>query len=148
VPLVLLIATLPVYMEGELEAILGLQPTIPYIRARTARPKTRYTVKADIDNGKLRETTVRVVSKITSRLRAREKVIVYCKTIAECKAMAEQLECGQFYAGYVDKDESLQHWLDNGGCIVSSTALGTRVNYDNIVWVIYMGIPYGLIDFV
>ncbi|TIA13399.1 hypothetical protein D6C80_06309 [Aureobasidium pullulans] len=98
-PLVLLTATLLVYIEGELEAIL----------ARTARPKTRYTVKADIDNGKLRETTVRVVSKIISRLRAREKVIVYYKTIVECKAMAEQLECSQFYAGYVDKDESLQH---------------------------------------
>jgi superfamily II DNA helicase RecQ len=61
--------------------------------------------------------------------------------------MAKLLGCGHYYAGYVDKDDSLQHWLDNGGCIVSSTALGTGVNYDNVVWVVHMGIPYGLIDF-
>ncbi|CAD0051470.1 unnamed protein product, partial [Aureobasidium pullulans] len=107
VPLILLTATLPVYIEGELKAILGLQPTVPYIRARTAKPKTRYTVKADIDKGKLREITVRVVSKITSRLRAREKVIVYCKTTAECEAIAKLLGCGYYYAGYVNKDDSL-----------------------------------------
>ncbi|CAD0020533.1 unnamed protein product, partial [Aureobasidium pullulans] len=83
IPLILLIVTLPVYIGGELEAIL------------------------DIDKGKLREITVRVISKIISRLRTREKVIVYYKTIAECEAIAKLLGCSHFYAGYVDKDKSL-----------------------------------------
>lgn len=51
--LILLTATLPVRMEAEVETIFGLHSTLLYIRALTARPKTRYAVKAGIGSGTL-----------------------------------------------------------------------------------------------
>ena len=75
------------------------------------------------------------------------KMVVYCRTKAECEGVAGELGCGYFYSGAAGNEEVLQWWKDHGGCVVATSALGTGVNYPGITAVVHVGMPYGLIDF-
>ncbi|KAJ9653324.1 hypothetical protein H2201_009152 [Coniosporium apollinis] len=46
-----------------------------------------------------------------------------------------------------DKEERLQDWLEKGGLMVATSALDTGVDYPEIVYVLHVGMPYGMIDF-
>jgi superfamily II DNA helicase RecQ len=37
--------------------------------------------------------------------------------------------------------------VSDGGFIVATSALGTGVDYPDIVYVLHVGVPYGMIDF-
>ena len=45
------------------------------------------------------------------------------------------------------RSQALKTWLTSGGLIVSTSSLGTGVNYPQIVRVLHAGAPYGMIDF-
>ena len=47
----------------------------------------------------------------------------------------------------VDKEERLQDWLEKGGLMAATSALGTGVDFPGIVFVLHVGMPYGMIDF-
>jgi superfamily II DNA helicase RecQ len=77
-----------------------------------------------------------------AQLREREhKGVVYCHSKAECEAMAEELGCGYYHAGDVDRADKLAAWLKTGGFIVATSALGTRLDYAGIVFVLHVGMP-------
>jgi superfamily II DNA helicase RecQ len=61
--------------------------------------------------------------------------------------MATQLGCAHYHAGSVDKADKLQAWVEKGGFIVATSALGTGVDHAGIVFVLHVGMPYGMIDF-
>ncbi|CAD0011788.1 unnamed protein product [Aureobasidium pullulans] len=150
VPMVMLTATLPRYMEVELRRSLGVGiGMMSLIRACTARENITYTVRQDIGKGKLVEETARVCEEVEDELcRARkEKAVIYCRSKKDCEEMAERLGCGLFYAGHVDGEETLEQWKAKGGFIVSTTALSTGLNYEAVKAVIHSGLPYGLIEF-
>jgi superfamily II DNA helicase RecQ len=150
VPMVMLTATLPKYMEVELRRSLGVGiGMMSLIRACTARENITYTVRQDISKGKLVEETARVCEEVEDELcRARkEKAVIYCRSKKDCEEMAERLGCGLFYAGHVDGEETLEQWKAKGGFIVSTTALSTGLNYEAVKAVIHSGLPYGLIEF-
>ncbi|KAH3949182.1 hypothetical protein HBH98_203880 [Parastagonospora nodorum] len=46
-----------------------------------------------------------------------------------------------------DRVDQVARWVDNGGLIVATSALGTGVDYPGIVYVLHIGVPYGMIDF-
>jgi superfamily II DNA helicase RecQ len=77
----------------------------------------------------------------------KEKAVVYCRSKKDCEEMAERIGCGFFYSGHPDGDETLEAWKEQGGFIVSTTALSTGLNYEAVKAVIYSGLPYGLIEF-
>ncbi|CAD0099048.1 unnamed protein product [Aureobasidium mustum] len=150
VPMVMLTATLPRYMEVELRRSLGVGiGMMSLIRACTVRENITYTVRQDINRGKLVEETARVCEEVADELRStrKEKAVVYCRSKKDCEEMAEKLGCGFFYAGHVDGEETLEQWKANGGFIVSTTALSTGLNYEAVKAVIHSGLPYGLIEF-
>ena len=148
VPLVLLTATLPGYMESQLKSSLGLRVgMMSVIRGKTTRPGITYAVRQDIEAGKLVEETVAAVEEIQTGMRRGDKVVVYCRSKGQCEAVARAIGCDYFYAGNVDNTDALKKWKRKGGCIVATTALGTGVNYKGIIAVIHSGLPYGLIDF-
>ncbi|CAD0085033.1 unnamed protein product, partial [Aureobasidium mustum] len=150
VPMVMLTATLPRYMEVELRRSLGIGiGMMSLIRACTVRENITYTVRQDIGKGKLVEETARVCEEVADELRStrKEKAVVYCRSKKDCEEMAEKLGCGFFYAGHVDGGETLEQWKANGGFIVSTTALSTGLNYEAVKAVIHSGLPYGLIEF-
>jgi superfamily II DNA helicase RecQ len=72
---------------------------------------------------------------------------VYCWTCAVYEALAKDLGCLFYHTGHAEKTAQLEQWLDMGGFIVTTSALGTGVDYLGIVMVIHVGVPYGMIDF-
>lgn len=150
VPMVMLTATLPRYMEVELRRSLGVGiGMMSLIRACTVRKNITYTVRQDISKGKLVEETARVCEEVADELRStrKEKAVVYCRSKKDCEEMADKLGCGFFYAGHIDGEETLEQWKASGGFIVSTTALSTGLNYETVKAVIHSGLPYGLIEF-
>jgi superfamily II DNA helicase RecQ len=47
----------------------------------------------------------------------------------------------------VDREDQLEKWVEEGGFIVATSALGTGVDYMGIVFVLHVGLPYGIIDY-
>lgn len=75
------------------------------------------------------------------------KGVVYCRTKAQCEDIAGKLDCPYYHAGVVDREERLKRWLERGGFIVATSALGTGVDFPGIVFVLHVGLPYGMIDY-
>lgn len=143
-PMILLTATLPPLLEDELSESM-LVRCARYVRAVTVRKNIRYMVQR-CARGKLVETAVDICRRQLRKLVGR-KGVVYCRSRAQCEEMAEELGCGHYHAGSVDKEERLQAWLEKGGLMVATSALGTGVDYPGIVFVLHVGMPYGMIDF-
>ena len=144
-PLVLLTATLPPLLEVELGESMAV-PLARYIRGNTTRKKTRYMVQWCQRGDDIGEIAVGILRRQRERLRE-QKGVVYCRTRAQCEALAEELGCAYYHSTVVDKEEQLKEWVENGGFIVATSALGTGVDYDGIVFVLHVGLPYGMIDF-
>lgn len=147
VPLVMLTATMPLYMESDLESTMSSTVSTSWIRASTARKTTKYTVNDSIADGKLMEEAIRRCRNLTAQLKRRERMVAYCRSKADCEELAGQLGCGFFYAGNPNNPEALKKWLAEGGMMVATTALGTGVSYPGVMLVVHVGLPYGLIDF-
>jgi hypothetical protein len=147
VPLVMLTATAPLYMESDLESTMSSTVSTSWVRASTARRTTKYTVNDSIADGKLMEEAVRRCKNLTAQLKRRERMVAYCRSKADCEELARELNCGVFYAGNPNNPEALKKWLTEGGMIVATTALGTGVSYPGVMLVVHVGLPYGLIDF-
>jgi superfamily II DNA helicase RecQ len=145
-PIVLLTATLPPVREEELGESMLIR-CAKYIRANTVRPNTRYFVSW-CEQGEAQETAIAMCRRQQRRLGERsEKGVVYCRSKQQCEAIAEELECGYYHAGVVDRVERLEAWLREGGLIVATSALGTGVDFPGIVFILHVGMPWSMIDF-
>ncbi|KAH0346116.1 hypothetical protein KCU83_g7541, partial [Aureobasidium melanogenum] len=94
VPVVMLTATLPRYIEVELRRSLGVGiGMMSLMRACTVRENITYTVRQDISKGKLVEETARVCEELADELRSirKEKAVAYCRSKKDCEEMAEKL---------------------------------------------------------
>ena len=146
-PLILLTATLPVHMQSDLEVTMMASMRLEWIRAYTARRATKYVVRANVKEGELQREAIKVCRKRSGLLKHGKKMVVFCRTKAECDGLAAELDCGRIYARAAGNDEMLERWKKEGGCVVATSALGTGVNYPGIVAVVHAGMPHGLIDF-
>jgi len=144
-PMVLLTATLPRVLEVELSESM-LVPLARYIRAVTVRKNTRYSVHWCPRGEDVAVMAVDMVRRQEERLRG-QKGVVYCRTREHCEALAEELGCGYYHAASMEKEKQLEEWVEVGGIIVATSALGTGVDYPGIVFVLHVGLPYGMIDF-
>ena len=61
--------------------------------------------------------------------------------------MAKELGCAYYYGGSTDNEDKLAVWMEIGGLIVATSALGTRVDFPRIVFILHMDLPYGMIDY-
>jgi superfamily II DNA helicase RecQ len=145
-PIILLTATLPPVRQGELQRSMLIEQAT-FIRASTVRPNTRYYVVL-CGQGKLIETALqRCQSQQPLLLQRGEKGVVYCRSKQQCEAIAQELNCQYYHAGDDNRDEKRLHWLSTGGLITATSALGTGVNYSKIVYILHVGMPYGMIEF-
>ena len=143
-PTIMLTATLPVMLEGELEEAMAAQLS-RYIRAGTTRIHTRYIVH-EVKRGTLIEEAIGICRRIKRGLGLR-KGVVYCRSRKQCEDLAEELRCAYYHAGAVDNEERLAAWLEYGGLIVATSALGTGVDFPGVVFTLHVDVPYGMIDF-
>jgi superfamily II DNA helicase RecQ len=144
VPTIMLTATLPVLLEFELEESMAAQMA-RYIRAVTTRTKTRYIVEV-CKPGKLEEKTLELCRRMKKHLGFR-KGVVYSRSRDQCERLARELKCAYYHAGAADNEERLKAWLERGGLIVATSALGTGVDFPGVVFTLHVDIPYGMIDF-
>jgi superfamily II DNA helicase RecQ len=145
-PMVMLTATLPPLREGELEASMLVRHAT-YIRASTVRPNARYFVSW-CQRDKLEETALFMCRRWAEKLqRSRQKGVVYCKSKAQCELLATELGCAHYHADVVDRAERLQAWVEKGGMIVATSALGTGVDFAGIVYILHVGMPWSMSDF-
>ena len=68
-----------------------------------------------------------------------QKGVVYCKSKVQCKQLATELGCRHYHAGVVDRADQLQEWVEKGGIIVATSALGTGVDFKGIVYILHVG---------
>lgn len=144
VPTIMLTAILPILLEFELEVSMAAQMA-RYIRAVTTRVKTRYIVER-CKPGTLEDNAIQLCRQMKRHLGLR-KGVVYSRSRNQCERLAKELECAYYHAGAVDNEERLQTWLEKGGLIVATLALGTGVDFPDIVFILYVDLPYSMIDF-
>ncbi|KAK4074907.1 hypothetical protein Purlil1_12838 [Purpureocillium lilacinum] len=152
-PLVMLTATLPVNMEKHFRKyMLAKDATI--IRAATTRVNIRYAVeKVRVGKTSVEDGVVKAVERISSRMTASQRGVVYCRSIKDCKALAARLGCGMHH-GEIKPDAlreaARKDWEDGRDgqrWIVATTGLGTGIDVQGIIGVVHAGPPYGLVDF-
>lgn len=61
--------------------------------------------------------------------------------------MAKEIRCRHYHADVEERGERLQEWVEQGGLIVATSALGTRVDYAGIVYILHVGMPWSMTDF-
>ena len=142
--MILMTATLPPLLEYQLEESM-LVSLGRYIRASTVRENIRYMVR-QCKGEELIENAVSICMRQQRRMEG-QKGVIYCRSRRQCEQVAEELECGYYHAGYLDKEDDLDEWLEKGGFITATSALGTGVDYKGITFVLHVGMPYGMIDF-
>lgn len=145
VPLIMLTATLPPMLAFELEVSMACQAVTRYIRAVTTRLRTRYVVER-CRRGELEETTIGTCKRMQKHI-GRNKGVIYCRSIDQCKDVAKELGCAYYHGGSIDNEDKLAVWMETGGLIVATSALGTGVDFPGIVFILHMDLPYGMIDY-
>lgn len=75
------------------------------------------------------------------------KGVVYYQSKKLCKKLVDALDCPYYYAGVVDQAERLKAQEEEGGLIIATLALGTRVNYLGIMYIMHVGMLQSIIDF-
>jgi superfamily II DNA helicase RecQ len=73
--------------------------------------------------------------------------VVYCLSKPQCEQIAEQLGCAHYHAGVDDRAERLEEWVEEGGLIVATSALGTGVDFLGIVYILHVGMLWSMTDF-
>jgi hypothetical protein len=46
-----------------------------------------------------------------------------------------------------EKDEGVEKWLEGEGFMAATEALSTEGDYPRIMYIVHIGVPYGMIDF-
>ena len=147
-PMVILTATLPpVSVTDLMDAMRISNPII--IRACTARLNIRYMVQRCKQG-----TGIQVACEMAQRRRiGSERGIFYCWSRDLAEELGDALQasgfpdCRHYHSTSDGKDEVTEKWLKKGGFLTATGALGTGVDFPGVVYIVHVGIPYGLIDF-
>jgi superfamily II DNA helicase RecQ len=142
-PIILLIAILLPIRLDELREVIYISD-FRLIRMSTARPNIRYIVRRYLD-----KSILKIVKEI-ARLRYLEKGkrgIFYCTSRDGTEEVAKVLGCLFYYSLSDEKNAAIKKWLEDKGFIATTRALGTGGDYPGIVYIVYIGLPYSMIDF-
>ena len=144
-PFTCLTATLMVQLEDVLKERLSI-PNAVIFRRSTARRTIRYQV-IDSKNEPPSVVAARFIQQLPA-LKDKQRGVVYVRSYGTGKVMSEALQCPFYKAKADDKSEILQAWMQSGGWIVATGALGTGINIEGIMHVVHVDRPYGLTSFV
>jgi superfamily II DNA helicase RecQ len=73
---------------------------------------------------------------------------VYGRSKQQTEAIADTLGCGYYYTSIADRAEGLAEWIEKEGLIVVTSALGTKVDITGVVYILHIGMPWSMTDFV
>ena len=75
--------------------------------------------------------------------------MINCRSRDQCEEMAQHLDWGYYHAGMVaeDRADRIEVLVSDSRFIVATSALGTSGVYPEIVYVLHIGVSYGMINF-
>jgi superfamily II DNA helicase RecQ len=150
VQLIFLTATLAVRDEARFWELTGLDTFHTHIfRSRTTRRNIKYRVVLVDRPGEVRGTLVRLIDELMEG-NPKTRVIVYCGRTTEAKALAEEEDYHLYYAdvgSIEDKARRMQEWMDSGGVMAATNALGVGLDIPDVRYVFHLGMPHELRDF-
>lgn len=150
--MVLLTATLPPHLEGEVLQKLGLaQADVIRCRGVTRRANIRYSViylqSSPQGQGWLEEMVVPFIQNKWDDCQ-QGRGVVYCQTIGEVQQLSSLLGVSGYHSAAPLKELMLQSFMQGPrGLIVSTSALGMGVDIPDIRWVIHVRPPRNLLDY-
>lgn len=142
-PMILLTATLPPIRLDELREVMHISD-FRLIRMSTVRPNIRYMVRRCPNKSALK--VVREMARLRG-LGKGERGIFYCSSRDGTEEVAKTLGCPFYHSMVDEKNAAVEKWLREEGFIAATGALGTGGDYPGIVYVVHIGVPYGMIDF-
>jgi superfamily II DNA helicase RecQ len=144
-PMILLTATLPPSRVHELQEVMHI-PNFRLIRMSTVRPNIRYMVRRCPDKSRLQLIQEMARSRNPKK---GEWGVFFCTSRDDTEAVASVLDCPYYHSTIEAKGATIAAWLKekDSGFIAATGALGTGVDYPGIVYIVHVGVPYGLIDF-
>lgn len=98
--------------------------------------------------GKTIEAGIRIINKEAKKARDK-KIMVFVNTIDELNTWMTRLICSSFAAGRTSNDEELQRFVNGTTQImVTTSALGAGVNFENIGAIFIIGETFGTEEFI
>ena len=148
---VLLTGTLPPALQARLCDVLLLgtyDDGLRYVRALTDKGNVAYHVQTCRD-GQLERRAAQLMQQIQRQLPTSAKAILFCLDTDTCERMASLLACEPYHANWRAKDAAMAAWVDGKNkVIVATSALVAGIDVADVCFVVHMGQPYGLVDFV
>ncbi|KAK7986869.1 Bloom syndrome protein-like protein [Apiospora saccharicola] len=151
VPLLFLTATLavpdiPAFIQS---TGIDLRRTTIF-RSSTVRANLRYSVTwVDQTDGEVPEAVRQI--QVVSTSSSIPRILTYCFSRPRSEAVGKLLRCPVYHARIGTKEEKsaiVRKWVEQGGCIVSTNALGVGLDIADVRYVFHIGIPRLLRDFV
>lgn len=141
--MVFLTATFPPSMLDEFkDAMIIKKPRM--VRVVNQKPQVRYSVS--LFEGRDYESQMAArIQEIVNRCTGLEKVLVFCRSRKDTERWAEHFNCTFFHSQVEEKGERLIKWRE--GLMFATGSLGAGVDVDQVMYVVHLGIPYGMVDF-
>lgn len=154
VPVVLLTATLPKTLEIKLAEKIKLPTGYNIIRAPSNRIEHQYSVFS-VGNGEdaLIKRTAALMVESTKLLTGTRRGIVFTSSKAKGNRLKEYIQGIDFIHGSIHDEsvrgEMMLNWKvgKTGGWLIGTSSLIQGVDYPDVNLVIFMGVPWGMIDF-
>jgi superfamily II DNA helicase RecQ len=154
--LVFLTATMPPRDEKEFWTTLGLNADRAFIvRGLTTRPNIAYSVHQVFSLADENKVAVQLaqeaIKSYEDEVSRPTRIILYCQYVARAEEIAKQLGCGVYYSRVgeaQEKSDIVRHWVEAGGMIVATCALGAGIDIPDVRLVLHVGRPRSLRDFV
>jgi superfamily II DNA helicase RecQ len=154
VPITFLSATIPIRLEEILKQQLGIPKEHRFIRANTSRPEHQYLL-FQADPGSLVNQTAAFVTLSTKRfLQDERRGILFVRSMAVGDDLKEIFPSMDFIQSRMTDSgvrlEAMKKWEGgrSDGWIIGTTSLIQGVDYHDVHLVVFVGVPFSMIDFV
>jgi hypothetical protein len=146
-----LTATLPPKLEHELKVATCLPESVPVIRESTDRPNLGYHVlhckKFVVDTN---EVVVKLAKVLEEDFKANSRGIIFCQSIAEVELLAPRFQGCMNHSKMSSQNHmaGFEQWCRGSPkWIVATTGMLHGIDYGWVDAVIFLEMPYGLMNF-
>ena len=149
--LVFLSATIPPRDQHEFFNFLHVDPNIVYIvREPTTRVNLSYRVEQANSQAELFQRTGHWVEEAIKEFPV-GKILLYCPSVSMTKKLGGVLGYPVYYSELGtegEKQQIVRQFEKSGRVIVSTSALGLGIDWPDVRFVVHVGLPHSLRDFV